>query len=1527
MKSEGPVILAAFANDHSDQARFLRNLSTEAQRIQKVLEPAQDLCPLVLLPGAKLEDILDAFQKYRDRVVVFHYAGHANGFQLLLESASGGVHRIGAKGLASFLGQQQGLQLVFLNGCSTERQAEDLLVAGVGCVIATTQAIDDAVATDFSARFYKGIVTGAPLQAAYSEAVGAAQAFSGGSVDRLLVPLEGEEEVPHETGRWPWLLKLRPGAERVAQWSLPEAAGDPLFGLPPVKPRDLPESPYRHLYRFEEQHAEVFFGRGHEIRELYQRVTAPDSPPVVLFYGPAGVGKSSLLDAGLIPRLEGKNEVRYERREPTLGLGNSLRLAFPMEFRKLSRRDAWIEAEKKLGRPLVIVLDQVEEAFTKPNPQQPHELEEFAQLLRRIFFSAQTRPQGRLILGFRKEWFAEIDERLADAQVPRSRIFLERLCRDGAIEAITGPVDDPRLASHYKLTVEAGLPEVIADDLLADPDTPVAPTLQILLTRMWSEACRRNREKPTFDAELYQSLHRDGILLDDFLKQQTEQIRSQLPQAVDSGFLLDLLEFHTTAIGTSAEHPVSLLEQTYSEQSKSGLLGKALKLCEEAYLLTFSSQPSDDGKVHRSSRLLHDTLAPLIRARHEESDLPGQRARRILDNRVVDWMDGKAGIPLDAKDLKEVETALEGTRDWTVDEERLITASRNLRSSTRRWRHFFQSLGVVAAVAVGASGWLAFSANKDKVLLNTSIRDLQGQQASLQAEKQRLTTESQSLQAEKAILVGEKDLLTKDKADLVKDKNSLQADITRASKELQSSTHQYLLTQTATERQRAAISRSVDEDYFTAAHQYAAAAFQAKSAKAYLNIDDANYQKQIALAERSERALRFSAERSIHGVRLASILEPVDSPTEVWRLENGRWIGFDGRIGRVRVWNSDGMNEEDLPVSAPAQVLIHPERNQVELVGIRQVSPVGDQKTVENSSIEFRAWPTTDSTIEGLHWSRNQPDRLVFWTASQVSFLELGKEVVLTISEPGVTGARFSPNARRALTWKKSEKVKLWEHQDDGVWKFTELKETNVDSLPPDFLSDEHCVIWDLRKEEATETRQFGSNGGNSAKTIVVDSITGESFNSSGQSAFKLFPESAPEVGERLMGWTHAPAQLPLGHTICLWTKEPSRATVCWCPANANASETAFRSIDFSEPISGATISSDGLHIAVRAGNEVHLLSGGPPGEKPQAARRLLHTESVREALFSSDNRSLLTWTARHREPGLSNFSSDNVPGTIRVWETSTGIPRTIPWKAGSPIEHCRFIGHDEVVVTSQNGQLSHWQLTSQLSQELTVESNKLMSPDQDENFISIPKQRLVDGKPVMEITMRPRESVMHSLEFESQDRPLSLQFGNLGGGGGGFAIVTDNRRNLQTPLRHPTRVKAAEWLKKRDMLLTWTMPTSDTKRVTVHLWDTGSLSEVMEPLNVDNKFCRVKYNEETDAIEILGLEETHPLGFSYSIAPTLPDTDLRSVVVERTGTFLNEFGELSQLTKSELHGFRKTVSKEGYDASVERIHKERRKP
>ncbi|MFY7892034.1 MAG: hypothetical protein ACOVOJ_05070 [Pirellula sp.] len=44
------------------------------------------------------------------------------------------------------------------------------------------------------------------------------------------------------------------------------------------------------------------------------RLTAPNTAPILLFYGQSGIGKSSILDAGLIPRLEQGFEVRYLRK-------------------------------------------------------------------------------------------------------------------------------------------------------------------------------------------------------------------------------------------------------------------------------------------------------------------------------------------------------------------------------------------------------------------------------------------------------------------------------------------------------------------------------------------------------------------------------------------------------------------------------------------------------------------------------------------------------------------------------------------------------------------------------------------------------------------------------------------------------------------------------------------------------------------------------------------------------------------------------------------------------------------------------------------------------------------------------------------------------------------------------------------------------------------------------------------------------------------------------------------------------------
>ncbi len=110
-KCNKPVIFLAFANDRDDTVGYLRNLPDEARRLRDVLETAEraGLCEVVVRSNSTAGDIFKVFQdpRYRNRVAIFHYGGHANGYQLLLESAAGQVAMADAGGFAAFLARRK----------------------------------------------------------------------------------------------------------------------------------------------------------------------------------------------------------------------------------------------------------------------------------------------------------------------------------------------------------------------------------------------------------------------------------------------------------------------------------------------------------------------------------------------------------------------------------------------------------------------------------------------------------------------------------------------------------------------------------------------------------------------------------------------------------------------------------------------------------------------------------------------------------------------------------------------------------------------------------------------------------------------------------------------------------------------------------------------------------------------------------------------------------------------------------------------------------------------------------------------------------------------------------------------------------------------------------------------------------------------------------------------------------------------------------------------------------------------------
>ena len=699
MPTDRPVVFLAFADARSD----LSSLRVEGWSLKDQFdEPKRRgvIADVVVEEKASLERIYSVFQNYRDRIALFHFGGHADRDRLLFQSAFE-PRPAYAEGLATLLGQQRGLKLVFLNGCSTRPQVKRLLNAGVPAVIATARPINDQVATEFAKAFYQALTTGyrndnrqvtggCSLAAAFEQAQGMIKAACGGNPRDFVTATPSYEEVTDEDG-FPWEVQYRKGSDHIERWNLFE--DDPLFGLPDL-PSDIgwPVEPYRNLEYFQRDHARIFFGRGRAIRELYNLLTLPAEAAesrLLFYYGQTGVGKTSVLAAGLLPRVETLFATRYCRRSAQDGLLGTLRDELAPGAKPFDLGSACLKIEHEAQRPLAIVLDQAEEAFTKPlvGLRPKDELRELFEAVYQAFAPTRPeRPRGRLILSFRKEWLAEFNEIRKALNLDIKPKMLDPLDRPGVIEAIEGP------AKHFGLEIkpdrdhvkpgEATLAEYMSHDMfdtLADPQTeqesPIAPTLQILLARMWKEANdpKRLRGQPTFDRAFYQELKGKGFKLDEVIQEQFSKIAEieGLREAVEKGLLLDLLEFFTTHEGTADTHTRQQIHDRYKHQPAERL-DALLEGCQNRYLLAHVGVGADGTAAYR---LTHDTLAPLLRERFRVSPELAQRARHLIEGRAATWTSQPTDPVLDRVDLGFVEAGLPWMRAVEKDEPALLEAS------------------------------------------------------------------------------------------------------------------------------------------------------------------------------------------------------------------------------------------------------------------------------------------------------------------------------------------------------------------------------------------------------------------------------------------------------------------------------------------------------------------------------------------------------------------------------------------------------------------------------------------------------------------------------------------------------------------------------------------------------------------------------------------------------------------------------------------------------------------------------------
>ena len=263
-------------------------------------------------------------------------------------------------------------------------------------------------------------------------------------------------------------------------------------------------NPYKLLDSYNENDKEYFFGRDGDVTELLELVYGHN---ILVLFGESGTGKTSVLNAGLIPKLRNNNFlIAYVRclddpvtrlRIEVIGRLGALETKSKIDLDVLSATKNLAEFIRELqtlleqrDTKMFVVIDQFEEAFTRAGERDRLQLAEGITELTSTLMS-----KGRLVFLFsiREDYLGHLwdwsyENKIGEAW--NNTYHLKRLSDGAALEAITKPAE--MVGVEYK----NNLRDKILQNLKRIGDNEIYPPyLQIVCSTIFDEIRRSYNDK------------------------------------------------------------------------------------------------------------------------------------------------------------------------------------------------------------------------------------------------------------------------------------------------------------------------------------------------------------------------------------------------------------------------------------------------------------------------------------------------------------------------------------------------------------------------------------------------------------------------------------------------------------------------------------------------------------------------------------------------------------------------------------------------------------------------------------------------------------------------------------------------------------------------------------------------------------------------------------------------------------------------------------------------------------------------